>query len=185
MTSNTGKTKNHKRKFQSLNSKGARAHRREFIETSYIRGVVNDFGDQVIRPLTNDEVSWLDKFYKEFIHSTFITDNESMMLFKKAKALTKKKENVAFFTANGFFPEDVQQAIDSFNKKSKELGNLACDFWQQREINSDDYKRRYDIQNNCSKGVQLESFEDIQSVTNLDEYGDTKIEDLITESENE
>jgi hypothetical protein len=34
---------------------------------------------------------------------------------------------------------------------------------------------------------ELEKFssEDIQSVTNLDEYGDTKIEDLITESENE
>jgi hypothetical protein len=183
MTSNTGKVKNHKKKFQSLNSKGARAHRKEFIETSYINGVVNDFGDQVIRPLNKDEISWLDKFYKEFIHSTFVTDSESILLFKKAKALTKKKENVIFFNKNGFFPEHVQQSIDAFNKKSKELGNLACDFWQQREINSDDYKRRYDIQNNCTKGVQLESFEDSQSIVNLDEYSNTKIEDLITESE--
>jgi hypothetical protein len=183
MTSNTGKVKNHKRKFQSLNSKGARAHRKEFIETSYINGVVNDFGDQVIRPLSKDEISWLDKFYKEFIHSTFTTDSESILLFKKAKALTKKKENVTFFNENGFFPEQVQQSIDAFNKKSKELGNLACDFWQQREINSDDYKRRYDIQNNCTRGVQLESFEDSQSIISLDEYSDTKIEDLITESE--
>jgi hypothetical protein len=100
-----------------LNSKGARAHRKEFIETSYINGVVNDFGDQVIRPLNKDEISWLDKFYKEFIHSTFVTDSESILLFKKAKALTKKKENVVFFNKNGFFPEHVQQSIDAFNKK--------------------------------------------------------------------
>lgn len=183
MTNNTGKVKKHKKKFQFINGKGARSHRKEFIETSYTNGVLNEFGDQVIRPMTKDEVEWLDKFYKEFVHSTFTTDEESIRFFKKAKALTKKKENVAFFNKNGFFPEDVQEAIETFNKKSKSLGNLAWDFWQQRDINSDDYKRRYDIQNNCAKGVQIESFEDIQNIADLDEYGDTKIEDLITESE--
>lgn len=183
MTNNTGKTKNHKKKFQFLNPRGARTHRKEIIETGYIRGVLNEYGDQVIRPMNSEEIEWLDKFHKEFTHSTFVTDKESIMLFKKAKALTKKKENVKFFDANGFFPENVELAIEAFNEKSKSLGNLAYDFWQQREINSDDYKRRYDIQNNCTKGVQLESFEDIQNMTDLEELHDTKIEDLITESE--
>lgn len=183
MTNNTGKVKKHKKKFQFINGKGTRLHRKEFIETGYTSGVLNEFGDQVIRPMTKDEIEWLDKFYKEFVHSTFTTDEESIKLFKKAKTLTKKKENVIFYKKNGFFPEDVQNAVEAFNQKSKSLGNLAWDFWQQRDINSDDYKRRYDIQNNCSKGVQIESFEDIQNIADLDEYGDTKIEDLITESE--
>jgi hypothetical protein len=183
MTSSTGKPKIHKKKFQFLNSRGARAHRKEFIETSYIRGVLNESGDQVIRPMNSEEIAWLDKFHKEFTHSTFDTDKESMALFKKAKALTKNKDNVRFFDEHGFFPEEVEQVVQEFNEKSKSLGNMACDFWQQREINSDDYKRRYDIQNNCTRGVQLESFEDIQSVTDLEEPQDTKIEDLITQSE--
>jgi hypothetical protein len=183
MTNNTGKAKNHKKKFQFLNSRGARAHRKEFIETGYVRGVLNEYGDQVIRPMNSEEIEWLDKFHKEFTHSTFNTDSESINLFKKAKALTKKKENVKFFDENGFFPEEVELAIRQFNERSKALGNLAYDFWQQREINSDDYKRRYDIQNNCTKGVQLESFEDIQHMTDLEEPHDTKIEDLITQSE--
>lgn len=183
MTNNTGKSKKHKNKFQFLNSKGSRIQRKEFIETDYIRGVYNEFGDQVIRPLNAEEISFLDNYYKEFVHGTFKTDAESIKLFKKAKALTKNKENVIFYNENGFFPENVQKVIEEFNAKSKSLGNLAYDFWQQREINSDDYKRRYDIQNNCCRGVSLESFEEVQNVTDFDEYENTKIEDLITESE--
>ena len=88
-----------------------------------------------------------------------------------------------FFEDNGFHPEEVELAVNAFNEKSKCLGNMACDFWQQRDINSDDYKRRFDIQNNASKGLQLESFEDIQYISNVDDFVDTIIEDLITESE--
>jgi hypothetical protein len=183
MTNNTGNRKSHKKKFQFLNRKGARAHRKEFIETSYISGVYNEFGDQVIRPLSKEEISFLDEYYKEFVHGTFITDEESTRLFKRAKALTKDKDNVKFFNENGFFPEEVEQAILKFNEKSKSLGNLAYSFWEQREINSDDYKRRFDIQNNSCKGVRLESFEDIQSYADVEEPNNTKIEDLITESE--
>ena len=118
MTNNTGKQKKHKSKFQFLNSRGSRSQRKEFIETDYIRGVYNEFGDQVIRPLNLEEIKFLDNYYKEFVHGTFVTDAESMKLFKKVKALTKNKENVAFYKNNGFYTEDVQKAIDEFNKKS-------------------------------------------------------------------
>lgn len=183
MTNNTGKVKKHKKKFQFINRNGSRIHRREFIETDYIKGVSNEAGEKVIRAMNSEEIDWLNNYYKEFVHGTFNTDNESKKLFKKVKTLTKKKENVKFFNENGFFPEDVEQAIESFNKKSKSLGNLAYDFWQQREINSDDHKRRNDIQNNAAKGIQLESFEEIQNMIDFEEVSDTKIEDLITQSE--
>ncbi len=183
MTSSTGKK--HKKNFQHLSKNGSRVHRQEFIESQYINGVYNDAGEQVIRPLNKDERAFLDKYYKEFVHGTFCTDKESTQLFKKAKTLTKKKENVEFFKKNGHYPQYVQDIVDAFNKKSKELGNLACDFFEQREVNSDDYKRRYDIQNNAIKGIQLSSFEDLQYVSNVEETENTIIEDLITESENE
>ena len=183
MTNNTGKAKNHKKKFQYLSSKGARIHRQEFIETSYLRGVFNEDGTQVIRALDEEEKQFLNNYYKEFVHGTFVTDSESNKLFKKAKKLSKKVDNVRFFDENGFYPEEVELAIEAFNVKSKSLGNMVYNFWDQREVNSDDYKRRYDIQNNSTKGLQLESFEDFQYVVNAEEVDNTLIEDLITESE--
>ena len=166
-----------------MRKSGARIHRQDFIESSYIHGIVNINGEQVIRPLNIEERQFLDDYYKEFVHSTFVTDKESTRLFKIAKKLSKNPENIKFFEDNGFHPEEVEQAVNAFNEKSKSLGNLAYDFWQQRDINSDDYKRRFDIQNNVSKGLQLESFEDIQYMSNVDDFVDTIIEDLITESE--
>lgn len=183
MTNNTGKSKKHKRKFQYLNNNGARIHRKEFIESGYVNGVFNSDGERVIRPLSTEEREFLDKYYKEYVHGTFNTDAESIRLFKIAKRLSKDSENVKFFNENGFYPEAVEQAIEAFNKKSKSLGNLAYNFWDQREINSDDYKRRHDIQNNATKGLQLESFEDLQYISEEDEFINTTIEDLITESE--
>jgi len=97
--------------------------------------------------------------------------------------LTKDPKNVKFFQENGFFPETVQQVVEAFNAKSKSLGNMAYNFWEQREVNSDDYKRRYDIQNNSIRGLQLASFEDLQYISNVEELENTLIEDLITESE--
>ena len=166
-----------------MRKKGARVHRQDFIESSYIYGVINAHGEQVIRPLNLEEREILDNYYKEFVHGTFVTDKESTRLFKIAKKLSKKSDNVKFFEDNGFYPDEVERAVNAFNEKSKRLGNMACDFWQQRDINSDDYKRRFDIQNNVSKGLQLESFEDIQYISNVDDFVDTLIEDLITESE--
>jgi len=185
MTNSIGKPKRHKKSFQHLRKQGARMHRRSFIETSYVDGVYNENGELVIRPLKEEERDFLSKYYKEFVHGTFKTDKESTELFKKAKTLTKNKENIKFFKENGFFPEEVEKAIEEFNKKSKSLGNMAFDFFTQREINSDDYKRRYDIQNNSCSGVQLASFEDVYYVFDEDDVESTIIEDLITESENE
>jgi hypothetical protein len=183
MTNNTGKVKKHKKKFQHLTRGGARAHRKHLIETSYINGIYNDNGEKVIRALTVDEKDFLNSYYKEFVHGTFVTDEESTRLFKHARKLTKTSENVRFLEENGFYPEEVEAAIEAFNAKSKALGNIAYKFWDQRDINSDDYKRRFDIQNNASKDLSLESFEDFLYRSIEEDKNDTIIEDLITKSE--
>jgi hypothetical protein len=183
MTNNTGKPKKYRKKFQHLNKAGARLHRKDFIDTSYINGVIGVEGEQVIRPLNEAEAEWLNEFYKQAVHGTFKTDEESKLLFKRAKHLSMRKDNVMFFEINGFYPDDVLEAVEAFNKKSKELGNLIWNFWDQREINSDDYKRKTDVHCRAAKGLQLDSFEDVQYIDEEDEGEDTRIEDLITESE--
>jgi hypothetical protein len=183
MTSSTGKVKKHKKKYQFLNKKGTRNRRVEFIENSYVKGVLDECGNQVIRPLNLEEVDFLDNFYREYVHGTFITDKESNKLFKKVKELLRKPDNIKFYKENGFYPVEIEEAVERFNVKTRELGNFS-DFWQQKDINSDDYKRRYDIQNNCVKGLQLSSFEDVfQCTSEVEDMSNTKIEDLITESE--
>lgn len=183
MTSNTGKPRKYRKKFQYLNKSGARLHRKDFIDSGYVNGVVGLDGEPAIRALTQDEASWLDEFYKQSVHGTFVTDEESKQLFKKAKHLSTRKDNVMFFEINGFYPEEVLEAVEAFNKKSKALGNLIWNFWDQREINSDDYKRKTDVHCRASVGLQLDSFEDVQYAEEVEETEDTTIEDLITESE--
>lgn len=158
-------------------------HRRDFIETPYVQGVVGVDGTQAIRPLNEEETAWLNNYYKQQVHGTFITDDESKLLFKKAKSATKKRQNIEYFETHGKHPQEVLDAVEAFNAKSKALGNLIWNFWDQREINSDDYKRKTDVLCNSSKGLQLDSFEDIQYIENVDEKEDTYLEDLITESE--
>jgi len=158
-------------------------HRKDFIDTGYINGVAGVDGDIAIRALNEEEATWLNNFYQESVHGTFKTDEESKKLFKKAKSLTMMKENINFFNDNGFHPEVVQKAVEAFNKKSKSLGNLMWNFWDQRDVNSDDYKRKTDIHCNAAKGLQLESFEDLQYIAEVEDLSETFIEDLITESE--
>jgi hypothetical protein len=158
-------------------------HRKDFIDTSYVRGVIGVDGEMAIRPLNESEAEWLNNYYKEAIHGTFKTDDESKLLFKRAKHLSTKRENVEFFQTHGFYPDDVNKAVEAFDTKSKTLGNMLYSFWDQRDINSDDYKRKGDIHCNASKGFQLDSFEDMQYTEQVDESDDTRIEDLITESE--
>jgi len=45
--------------------------RHYYIEPEYINGVVNAEGEQVIRPLTDKEKTWLNKFYEEYIVTSF------------------------------------------------------------------------------------------------------------------
>jgi hypothetical protein len=183
MTSTTGKQKKHKRKFQYLNKAGARGQRREFMDTHYVKGIVNDFGEQSMRPLDPAELEWLNQFYKEEVHGTFNTDEESKLLFKTAKHLTTSRDNVKFFEKNGFHTEEVQEAISKFEAKSKSLGNIVYKFFDQRNINSDDYKRRHDVQNKASREYRMDSFEDMQYMENVEDKEETFLEDLITQSE--
>lgn len=184
MTNNTGKVKKYRKKFKYLDKNGARLQRKNSIEAEYVNGVLDESGNKVIRALSSEEVMFLENFYKEYVHNTFVTDSESQRLYKKARNLITRKENIEYKNKHGDFPKEVLQVIESFNKKSKELGNTFYNFWDQKEINSDDYKRRYDIHNNCTKGVQLESFDVIQHLVDGEEdYDNTLIEDLVTESE--
>lgn len=56
---------------RSLNLKS----RRYYIEPDYINGVISEDGEQVIRPLNEEEKAWLNKFYEETVVTKFNKDD--------------------------------------------------------------------------------------------------------------
>jgi hypothetical protein len=47
----------------------------EYMDVEYINGIYDEFGNQVMRPLTPEEKDWLDKFYKEYYCASFNHEN--------------------------------------------------------------------------------------------------------------
>lgn len=150
------------------------------MDSDYQDGVFDHEGNQLIRPLNEQEKKFLSNFYKEYHHATFVTNEDSKELFKKINGLIS--ENKDFFEENGFYPVEVENLIEDFDKLTKKLGNMHG-FWQQKDINSDDYKRIFDVENKIKREYTAVSYEDLQEYYNLEEKSDTEIEDLITESE--
>jgi hypothetical protein len=163
-----------------MSKQGSRTKRREFIDTDYVNGVYDEEGNQVIRPLTEAEAKVLASFYKEYVHATFKTSDESKALFRKINAQLDLHKD--FYLENGFYPVEVENLIADFDIITKKLGNLHS-FWQQKDINSDDYKRGHDIENVVKREHRYTSYEDMQEYADMEEKSDTEIEDLITESE--
>jgi hypothetical protein len=142
--------------------------------------VFNQDGNLVIRAMNDGEKQFLSNFYKEFAHATFKTSEESRALFKKINTLIAKHHE--FFLENDFYPVEVENLIEDFDKITKNLGNLHG-FWHQKDINSDDYKRGFDMENIAKREFRCISYEDMQNLYEAEESEDTAIEDLITESE--
>jgi hypothetical protein len=180
MTSSTGIKKKYRKKFDHSSKNGSRTKRREFIDSDYQDGVKDQEGNLVIRKLNEGERLYLSNFYKEFGHATFKTSEESRALFRKINLLLAK--NSQFYLDNGFYPVEIENLIQDFDKITKNLGNLHG-FWNQKDINSDDYKRGFDMENIAKRESRCISYEDMQNLYEVEESENTAIEDLITESE--
>lgn len=172
MTGSIGGKKKAKRKnYQYLRTSGANPKRREFMDYDYLD------------KLDKESKEFLGKFTKEYYHASFETDEESRAMFKHINSLLEDKENKKFFADNGFHPIDVENAIEKFKKKTRKLGNLHTDIFDQKEINSDDYKRIHDIHNIASREMRLDELDKSPYCEWDAEDFEQTIEDLITESE--
>ena len=76
MTKNTKKNKSRRSRLQypALNPNYNTKIRKLYIEPDYVNGVQDKDGNMVIRPLNDEEKAWLNKFYEEFIITSFKKD---------------------------------------------------------------------------------------------------------------
>lgn len=127
------KSRRSKAKYPALNKGMNLSSRKDYIEPDYVNGVYDSEGRQVIRALTEDEKSFLNKFYEETIVTNFYHDKELRTLnrhkkdiiedatvkelFSQLKELEKDKEN------NKKKIKDLKEIIKLTKKQNEEIYN--------------------------------------------------------------
>lgn len=140
MTKNSGKKKV---KFNPLHKGGGLSYRKDHIDTEYIKGVYDDSGKQVIRPLNKQELEWLSRFYNEEVNVTFEESARSKQLKNKYKKLAKKHKDYKA-TFNEDHPE-VLQVKKELEAERELLGNFNYKNEDRSKLYNKDYIRREDL----------------------------------------
>lgn len=150
MTKPTDKEK--RKKYNYLDKKGTVATRHDYIETTYVDGVKNEAGEQVIRPMTSAEKEWLSQFIAETEHGNLNKSREIKAELKNRKAVksdwvrAKRKGNVEEMLK-------LEQDLDKVTAKIESLRENSNNFYTKeedvQEIYARDYERRSDVYNNA------------------------------------
>lgn len=85
--------KRRKGKYPNLDPSQNTKSRTDYIEPDYVNGVKNSKGQEVIRPLNEEEKVWLNQFYGEYVAMSDreLNPTEQIMVYMKEKAKHKKK----------------------------------------------------------------------------------------------
>lgn len=187
MTDPTGQKekRKYKKKFKFIDNRGTYKTRKDFIETQYVNGVRDEMGNLVIRAMTEEEIEFLNNFYKETVHANFNNSEETKKHEYEIKSL--ERDNKAYSKVFGEDSPEIQSSIARKKKETsearKKLGNVYSDYDEQKEIRQQNYQRNQCVFNKSKHHQKLDSFEEIIEQDWDTSIDDTIIEDLITESE--
>lgn len=129
---------------QSGKKKSTYEKRKEARYNPYIDGVKNEYGEEVIRPLTQQEKEILEKFNQEFVDASFTDNNLHDCLIEENKnklrnlrrRLKKAKDKIAKLRLTGYTNSSGEERVRIKN------GKIERDSELNRWI-----KRYYDISN--------------------------------------
>lgn len=149
MTKSTGKEK---RKYDPLNKSGTTKARKDYIETSYVNGVRDENGNEVIRPLTKEEKEWLTQFISETEHGNLNKTKQIKLEVSERKAL-RSDWNYAKYKGNVNEMARLEALINEKTKVIEQLRASNNNFYTKEadvtEIYDRDYERRMDVYNNA------------------------------------
>lgn len=145
---------------QSERKKSPQEKRKEARYSPYTKGVKNDYGETVIRPMTNEEKQFLEKFNQEFVDNNFTETNLHDDLIEKSakevasikkqlnklKSEFKKLNNTGYVNAKGEERIALKQATnknqrdkDSIQKEIRRLKDLLIDKDIKANINHSNF----------------------------------------------
>jgi len=130
-----------KSKYPALNKGMNLNSRKDYIESDYVNGVYDDEGRQLIRPLNEDEKTWLNQFYEETVVTNFYHDPDLKRLnrFKKniieddtVKALLKEvKELDVDRKGNAKRIKELKEIIKITKKQNEETYAQELEFLEE------------------------------------------------------
>lgn len=161
-------------KYPGLNARVNLPSRKDLIETNYINGVRNKDGELVIRPLNDEEKTFLNKFYEETIITNFLHNKDLRTLSKikksileddiilelkeKIKTLKEEKHTEEVLKKIKNLKEIIKitkkQNEETFNERLTDLEDQMQDLREEHLLYPDknDHKRFYNAnnsRNNC------------------------------------
>ena len=140
--------------------------RQDYIEADYVNGVFDNKGREVIRPLTESEKDWLNKFYgeavafsdrqlnpteeiKEYMKKKSECKKKIAQIRKKQKIKTNKEIEHLFLKI-----EEIEQALD-FLREEAGVFHPTCE--EQRKLYNVNNSRNYCVYNNRkARGMLLD-----------------------------
>ena len=117
----------------NLNYKYTILSRHEFLDCKYyVNGVKNEHGEEVIRPLTEEEKTWLDNFYAGDLNASFNEKNEYIFKLSsedEAKCNSLQNELTA-----------IRKELNKYKGK-KEIPDEVKDLYTKKKEIQEEYYR--------------------------------------------
>jgi hypothetical protein len=182
---NQNNRRKRKNRYNYLDKKGTVQTRHDYIETDYIKGVKNDKGELVIRPMTDDEKAWLSQFIAETEHGNInrtkeIKDNlriRTKLVSERFSA--KRKGNVDEIFR---LEKEIEQITGTIEQLRENCNNFYTTEEQAKEIYERDNARRRDVYNTAKISDNLVLY-DINEYDKFstEAYSDVDPENIILE----
>lgn len=163
---NQNSRKSRRKGYNYLDKKGTRSTRHDFIETEYSKGVKNEAGEVVIRPLTPDEKAWLSQFISETEHGNINSGEEIKLLLRQRSALISDRVS-AKRTGNVDEMVRIEGLIGLKTGEIEKVRERSNNFYtteeEAQQIYEKDNARRRDVYNTAKVSDNL-------VMLDLDEY---------------
>jgi len=158
--------KKRKGKYPNLDPSQNTKSRTDYIEADYVDGVYGDKGEELIRPLTEEEKTWLNNFYGEYVAVSDRQLNPTPEIMEYMKEKSECKKEIAKIRRTQKIKTNprivfLQNRIDSiegaldFLREEAGVFHATCD--EQRELYSVNNSRNFCVYNNRkARGMLLE-----------------------------
>lgn len=125
----------------------------DFIDANYINGrrSVTKSGEMVLRPLTEEETEFLDKFYEEYIIATLDQEDENNVTSVDMKERAKKEEELKKEREELKVKLDKLDPIKDMEERNvlaRRYADLKDEIRRYKPYKNDSYNRNND-RNNC------------------------------------
>jgi len=179
--------KKRKGKYPNLDKGKNLKRRADYIEPDYVNGIKGEDGEYVIRPLTEEEKSWLNDFYGETIavSDRYLNPTEQMMEYMKKKSNIKKeikdikKEKSYKSKKQSDKDSKIKSLLSKIDDIEEKLDQLRLEYGvlyptcdEHRELYNENNSRNFCLYNNRKARGMLLELTDATLDTFLAEYWD-------------